>query len=254
MDNVSYKVHPKENRYFALSVVASILGYLMIAGLFFSLFSSTATRAGLGILIFYASFFVFYYIFTSGILAGYVRGNGVRITEVQFPEIFEICRTQSRLLGIEMPPVYIMQSGGALNAFATRFIGRNYVVIYSEIFDLAFEQGLDELSFVLAHELGHIRQYHHSKNFWLFPSIIVPFLRQAYSRGCEYTCDNIGHALSPQGSTTGLLILASGKTGYRKVNVNEYVRSAGKESGFWVWFSEKVSSHPYLPKRVQNLS
>jgi Zn-dependent protease with chaperone function len=59
--------------------------------------------------------------------------------------------------------------------------------------------------------------------------------------------------VSPNGSTLGLLILASGKSGYKKVNMEEYISSSKNEKGFWLWFAEKVSSHPNLPKRIENI-
>ena len=186
-------------------------------------------------------------------MVGYVKGNGVRITIDQFPDVYSTIQKQCEQLNINVPPVYIIQNGGVLNAFATRFVGRNYVVLYSEIFELAFEDAADELNFVIAHELGHIKRHHLIKRFWLWPSSLIPFLGASYSRACEFTCDNIGHALSPNGSKLGLLLLASGKKIYKNVNVKEYLSSASYESGFWVWFAEKVSSHPNLPKRIDNL-
>jgi Zn-dependent protease with chaperone function len=47
-----------------------------------------------------------------------------------------------------------------------------------------------------------------------------------------------------------LLVLAAGKKLYRSVNVDAYLRQASRADGFWVWFSEVLSSHPNLTKRV----
>lgn len=82
------------------------------------------------------------------------------------------------------------------------------------------------------------------------PSYLIPFLGSANSRACEYTCDNIGHALSPFGVKSGLLLLASGKTIYKKVNLKEFIKQDYSEDGFWKWFAEIVSSHPNLTKRL----
>jgi len=253
MENLSYKINPKENIYFTIKLMFSIVIYGLIAFAIYSLFTTDAPVSQFLILIIYGVLIALYIFFATGIMIGHIKGNGIRITKNQFPEIYHIIEKQCEQLNMEIPPVYMMQNGGVLNAFATKFIGRNYVVIYSEIFDLAFEEGINELSFVVAHELGHIKRNHISKRLWLFPSIIIPFLNSAYSRACEYTCDNIGNALSPSGSTLGLLILASGKTGYKKVNMDEYINSSKNETGFWLWFAEKVSSHPNLPKRIENI-
>jgi hypothetical protein len=52
------------------------------------------------------------------------------------------------------------------------------------------------------------------------------------------------------GAKGGLLVLASGKTIYKKVNLNEFLRQDDTEDGFWKWFAEKVSSHPNLTRRL----
>ncbi len=190
---------------------------------------------------------------SSGILVGHIKGNAVKITKTQFPDIYAILEKYCEKLKIDIPSSYILQSDGVLNAFATKFIGRNYVVIYSEILELAYEKGQEALEFVIAHELGHVKRNHMTKKLLLFPSVIIPFLASAYSRACEYTCDNIGKSLSPIGAINGLLILAAGKQLYQKVNAEEYIKNEQYETSFWKWFAEKVSSHPHLPKRLSNI-
>jgi len=252
MENLNYQVNPKENIYLILKIVFTLLVYGLTIKLISAL-GSTELDAIFYAFVFYGILIALYILFVNGIMVGYVKGNGVRITIDQFPDVYSTIQKQCEQLNINVPPVYIIQNGGVLNAFATRFVGRNYVVLYSEIFELAFEDAADELNFVIAHELGHIKRHHLIKRFWLWPSSLIPFLGASYSRACEFTCDNIGHALSPNGSKLGLLLLASGKKIYKNVNVKEYLSSASYESGFWVWFAEKVSSHPNLPKRIDNL-
>lgn len=252
MEQLNYQVHPKENIYFALKVIFTLVVYGLIYSLLTAL-GSTELDASMYVFAFYGLFIALYILFINGILAGWVKGNGIRLTIDQFPEVYKTIEKQCELLDMDSPPVYIIQNGGVLNAFAARFVGRNYVVLYSEIFELSFEEAKEELNFIIAHELGHIKRHHMIKRFWLWPSSLIPFLGASYSRACEYTCDNIGHALSPKGSKLGLLLLAAGKKTYKQVNVYEYLSSSNYESGFWVWFAEKVSSHPNLPKRIDNL-
>ncbi|MGB1316829.1 MAG: hypothetical protein ACPG5W_01415, partial [Flavobacteriales bacterium] len=45
-------------------------------------------------------------------------------------------------------------------------------------------------------------------------------------------------------------VLAAGTKLFRKVNVDQFVLQTHSESGFWLWFSEKVSTHPHLIKRL----
>ena len=88
------------------------------------------------------------------------------------------------------------------------------------------------------------------KKFWLYPAGCVPFLSQAYSRACEYSCDAIGAALEPNGAIRGVMVLASGKRLYREMDEASFVEQARQPSDFWIWLAEHLASHPNLSKRV----
>ena len=53
-----------------------------------------------------------------------------------------------------VPEFYVIESAGALNAFATRFFQRNMVVLYSDVFNLINSVDNEELYFIIAHELA----------------------------------------------------------------------------------------------------
>ena len=204
---------------------------------------------------FYALVIALVLLFQFGILIGYIKGNAVKINETQFSDIYATVVKQSTALGLSyVPDVYLLQVGGLLNAFATRFFGRNYIVIYSDVLEEAYEDNKAAVDFIIGHELGHIKRNHLTKNLLLFPSAFMPFLNAAYSRACEYTCDSIGACLSPQGAQQGLLLLAAGKRLYKKVNIDSYVAQTYQEGGFWKWFAEKVSTHPNLTKRLEKFN
>lgn len=253
MTRIDYSVHKKETVYFIISLVASLFLYFYIVSLIYGLFNSSFDqgKAFVFMILFYAAMFAVYFFFRFGVLIGHLRGNAIKVSKNQFPDIYNIVYNQAYSLGMNsIPDVYIMQSGGALNAFAARFMGNNYIVLYSEIVESAYEQDKNILEFIIAHELGHIKRNHMVKRLLLLPSLIIPFLGAAYSRACEYTCDGIGYALAPNGVKGGLLILGSGRSIYKKVNVDEYLHQGKTADGFWVWFAEKVSSHPNLTNRL----
>lgn len=190
-----------------------------------------------------------------GLLMGSIRGNGVRVSEKQFPEVDRLAQQLAAQMGIDpVPPVYVLQAGGLLNAFATRFLGRSFVIGYSDVLELAYERGEPELAFVMAHELAHIKRGHLAWRWVLYPSMIVPFLGAAYSRACEYTCDRFGAYFRPDGAVGGLLVLAAGKRLYRNVDAQAFGDQAETERGFFVWLAEVLSSHPNLSKRVRALA
>lgn len=242
-------VHKEETILFVISLIISFLLYFYIFNLIITTFGSN--NPAMRSIIFYAIVFILYFFFRFGILIGHIKGNAVKLSQEQFPIIYSIVEKQSLMLGLKtVPTVYILQSGGILNAFAAKFFGRNYIVLYSEIVESSLEKDINILEFIVGHELGHIKRNHMMKKLLLFPSRLVPFLGSAYSRACEYTCDNIGNELSPKGTINGLLILASGSRLYKSVNIKEYILQENKDDGFWIWFAEIVSSHPHLTKRI----
>ncbi len=233
---MDFLVYPKEKVYFVISLVFSIILYLLllisIIGLFYILIGAL-----IGLIL-------------QGLLIGNLRGNGVRVSEDQFPEVYRIASDLAQKMQMDLPAIYIIQAGGMLNAFATKFLGRSFVVIYSDIIELAYEEGEQELAFILAHELAHLKRKHLTYRMLLYPSMIIPFLAPAYSRACEYTCDRFGAYYQPKGSAKGLLILSAGKKLYQRMNIDRFGRQALEENGFWVSFTEILGTHPNLPKRV----
>ena len=250
MEQIDYKVHPKENIYFTVKLLVCLIIYpAMGYGLYLLYNMEIPLQAQ--IFLMYAFFIMLFLVMRMGLFIGYLKGNAVKINEQQLPEVYEIVKRQSQALNMpHAPQVYLMQAGGLLNAFATRFMGTNYVVIYSDILSEAFENNIQAVEFIIGHELGHVKRKHILKRMLLFPSFVIPFLNSAYSRACEYTCDNIGATLSPKGVRNGLLILASGNKLYSRVNAERYMLQSNTEDGFWPWFSEKVSSHPRLASRI----
>jgi Zn-dependent protease with chaperone function len=205
-------------------------------------------------IVFYVALFSFLAVFAHGLALGRVRGNSVRVSERQFPVLHRLVASHARRLGLEgVPDVYVMESGGLLNAFATRFFGRDFIVINSDVLELALAQGESAVGFIVGHELGHIWRGH-LKHRWLTnPGRLFPYLGAASSRACEYTCDRVGAYCQPDGAISGLLALAAGKRLHVHVDVKEYAKQAVSDTNFWIRRAELISSHPILPKRVAAL-
>lgn len=78
------------------------------------------------LIVFYLVLFVLFLFFRLGVLIGYLKGNAIKMSKNQFAEIHQIVVNQVELLGLTTTPkVYILQSGGILNAFAASFMGSN---------------------------------------------------------------------------------------------------------------------------------
>ncbi|HET7838868.1 MAG TPA: M48 family metallopeptidase [Rectinemataceae bacterium] len=252
---MQYKVERLERAYFALRVVFSIvvvgLGVAMVTALGKTGGSSSAAMAW--VFVFYGLMILGFFWFQKVYLVAYLKGNGVCVSERQFPEVFAAYKAMAESLGLkQLPKLFLIQQGGALNAFAVRFSTKNYIAVYSDVFSV-MTTDFDALRFIIGHELGHVKRRHMSKRFWTFPSALVPFLGSAYSRRCEYTCDSIGSSLAEAGARRGLVLLAAGKELYGKVDVEDYIARAQDNLSFAVALVGIFLSHPYLPRRIEHL-
>ena len=243
--DLSSLVHPRERVYFAISAIAGVLIY---AVLILVMINSAEARS---VLLLYGILGVIISLVVHGLMVGYFRGNAVRVSPRQFPRVHAMVAQHAASFGMkDAPDVFVLQSGGILNAFATRFLGRNFVVLYSDILALAEKRGADAVSFVVAHELAHLKRGHLTYRWLLLPSRVVPFLYGAYSRACEYTCDRFGAAVAPAGAVQGLLVLAAGGDLYEQVEPRLFAGQAETEGGFWTAVSEIFATHPHLSRRV----
>jgi hypothetical protein len=205
--------------------------------------------------LFYGLMIGFLLFVAHGLMIAYIKGNGIRLSQEQLPHVFQRVVTAAEKLGMKtLPQVYVVQAGGMLNAFATKFIGRNFVVIYSDLLEACEEDG-KELDMIIGHELGHLALGHLKWLLFLSPAKIVPWLGTAYSRACEYSCDRCGYVVAGElaAASRGLVILAAGGKYAAKVNLDAFVRQAQDTRGFWTSVFELNASHPFLPKRVAAL-
>ena len=57
-------------------------------------------------------------------MIGYLRDNGLQITLKQFPDVYKMIEESSAALDLKNPhKIFLVQTGGVLNAFASRFPG-----------------------------------------------------------------------------------------------------------------------------------
>jgi Zn-dependent protease with chaperone function len=231
---LSSYVLKKEKVYWIICLVFSVLAYLMIA----------VTLIILVPMVWVAT------VISHGLFVGHLRANSIRISEDQLPEIHRMVEEICAVYKMPVPTIYVSNGEGMLNAFATRILSRDFVVLYSNILELAYEKGEAEVAFVLAHELAHIKRGHTKWRFLILPSHLVPLLPQAYSRACESTCDRFASVVCPKGAKWGLVALAAGSRIYRRVNLQALYAQFASEHGFWSWFYEILSTHPNLVRRI----
>lgn len=234
---------PRETPYFVICLLFSILVYIL----------AVISVIGIGIVL-----AVFAILYVTQLLAiGSIRGNGVRIHEHQFGDVYERVVAISKKMGIEkVPDVFVVEAEGLMNAFATRFWGKHMILLTSDVFDLAREAGEAELDFIIAHELTHIKRNHVWKNVLIAPAKLIPFLAQAYSRSCEYTCDRAAAYFTGNvvAAKRALAIFSIGKRLAPELNEEAFRQQIETDSNGAVWLSEVLSTHPILPKRIQSIA
>lgn len=236
-------IYGKENPLFIISLVISLALWLVLIGITFG-------AALLWVLI----IFIVYLFVQSGFIA-YLKGNAVQISEKQYPEIYRMHIQCCEKLNYKTPPeIYLLNGNGILNALATRFLGRNFVVLFTDVVDALQRQPV-AMKFYLGHELGHIKRNHLLWAPVIFPALILPILGAAYSRACEYTCDMHGQACcdDPKDALAGVAVLAAGDEIWNKLNVSNYAEQSRLSGKFWMAFHELVSDYPWLVKRMARI-
>lgn len=237
-------VYPRERTLGAITLVLGVLVWLV---LIVGTFGGALIGLALGFLL---------YLFVQSALIGHIKGNGVELSDSQYPDLYaQFTECCDRLQMPTRPQAYILNGNGGLNAFATKFLGTQYVVLLSDVVD-AMDQHPDGVRFYIGHELGHLRMKHLSGHLLRWPVLWLPLLGAAYSRARESTCDRHGLACctSPEGATRALAALSSGAKRWAQLDIASYLHQTKYSSGFWMSFHELTTGYPWLTKRVARVA
>lgn len=236
-------VAPREKTYFVAALVLAVLGWVLL---------TFATCGGVWMIFALLAVVIW---FSNGLLVAGLRADAVEVHPEQVGRLDATFRDVCRVLGVDrVPELYVLQSGGVLNAFATRHAGRHFVVVYSDMLE-AFGPDSAEMRFLLGHEIGHIRRHHLLLRLLLAPALFLPLIGPAYSRACESTCDRYGAlaAGDVEASMRAMLTLAGGKAAAREMNPHRFADQHQNNRGFFVSWYELISGYPTLSRRVSDL-
>lgn len=232
-------VYKHEKPLFKIMVILSGIFWLLLIG------------GTLGIALVYVLFFYVFFLFAHSAFISYLKGNGVQITAEQYPDlhkrIIDCCDNVDLK---EIPETYLLRTD-FFNALATRFLGRHFIVLFTDVLD-ALDDQPGAINFYIGHEVGHIHRDH---LFWspvLFPAGMLPILGAAYRRAEEYTCDRYGAVCCENDDDVKAAIaaIAAGDTRWKTINVDAYLKQIDTTSGFWMSFNEILSDYPWLTKRM----
>jgi len=240
---------PKEKTALLWLYLASIPGWIMILVLLVSM---------MGIPLIFIGLYCLIHMIGEMWFLAHLKTNAVRVSEQQLPELNRAVDACCRTLGMARPEVYVMQQN-MWNAFAAKMLGRRMVVLLSGAVDSILLKGdLQQLTWVVGHELGHHWAGH--LNFsrklakvgsWVF------WLELWYSRRAEFTCDRVG--LYCTGSLPvcqlALMNLTVGAQMANRVNVAAAVEQwRTHRSEFFVKYRTLYSTHPHLLARLDHLN
>ncbi len=189
------------------------------------------------------------------IFIAYIRGSAVRLGPDQMPQLYQSVLRLTERVGLEKTPeVYLLQSGGTLNALATRFLGSELIVLYSDLLEACGDNSAAR-DMVIGHELAHHHCGHLRWAWLLAPGLIVPFLGTGYSRACEFTCDRYGAAACGDldGALFGMAVLAAGGEKAQEVNLKALARQREALDTGAMTIGKWLMRHPPLCERVAAL-
>ncbi|MFZ6693689.1 M48 family metalloprotease [Undibacterium sp. SXout20W] len=227
-----------------LATVTLILGIIAWLILIIGTFGTALFALAIGYIV---------YLFAQSALIAHIKGTAVELSAEQYPDLyaqFSDCCERLQMNG--RPQAYILNGNGGLNAFATKFLGKQYVFLMSDIVD-AMNVHTDGVRFYIGHELGHLKRKHLGIGHLIrWPVLWLPLVGAAYSRTRESTCDRHGLACSSsgEGAAQALAALASGSVRWKSLDVQAYVNQSLESSGFWMSFHELIGGYPWLVKRA----
>jgi hypothetical protein len=184
-----------------------------------------------------------------------IRGNSVRLSDQQFPEVYAVLKEHCRRLGMtKMPELFL--TSGSIQPYSQTFSSwrETYIVLHQIIFDINDEKTLDVISFLIGHELGAVRLNHTAVwNEMLLTYISsIKWLRNPLERVRTYSRDRYGAALTPTGFR-GLLINAVGRRLMDHVNIEAYFAEERKYGGFWSFLNVLFDPKPQVFTRLHKL-
>jgi Zn-dependent protease with chaperone function len=183
--------------------------------------------------------------------------HSVAVGPHQMPKIWSAYVTVGSRLGIpNLPPLYLRQSGGVLNAYAARLARRMQVVLESGLVE-ALDHDPEALEFVIAHELGHHLAKHTTLLRHLFIAPVTIFglvlFQLGLNRGQELTADRyrLHGSRDLQAAERALMVLLGGRLA-ATADANA-IEAQWQSSGMVGRLVEFAATHPNCPRRIAQL-
>jgi hypothetical protein len=185
----------------------------------------------------------------------YIRGNSVRLSRTQFPEIYAILEAHCSRLGMTPVPELFL-TADTIKPYSETYSAwhEDYIILHQNLFGSDYRQTLDVVAFTLGHELGALRLHHTALwNDMLLTYVhAIKFLRNPLNRIRILSRDRYGAFLAPTGFR-GLLIYAAGRRMMDYVDLPDFLDQMRSYGGFWSFFNIFFAERPQVLLRVKEL-
>ncbi|MEM7001326.1 MAG: M48 family metalloprotease [Pseudomonadota bacterium] len=232
-------VYPNERTLFRIGLTLSVI------------FWAVLIIGSIGIVLIYIGLFAIFAILAQSSFITHIKGNGIKVTEAQYPDLHRQLLDCCNEVGVsDVPEMYLLRTD-FFNALATRFLRRHYVVLFTDVVD-ALAVRPEAVKFYIGHELGHIHRNHIRWGWVLAPVSWLPVFGSALRRAEEYTCDRYGNACcaSEEDAVAAMATIVAGDTRWESINVEAYLQQVQTTGGFFMSFNELTGEYPWLCKRM----
>jgi hypothetical protein len=182
-----------------------------------------------------------------------LAAGGVRLSPLQFPEVYAILRTLSARAGLKrMPEIYFDQGKEMTRAVSTRAF--DVIALNSDILGQGYDGTKDELAFLIGREIGRIALGQATPRHMLSVLFVeqTPFLKGLLNITRTLSLDRCGAYLAPQGAR-GILLLSEGVHAFRWVNLPELVRQVDVRPDIGEVATTLYRGEPLAARRFQAL-
>ena len=207
--------------------------------------------------------------------SGRLDVEGIKVTQRQYPIIYQYVKYSCETLNEKIPEIYLTKDDGP-NIKAVFW--KNPILIISANLTWAFKP--EELNYLIAREIGHIKTKHiYYRDLllvfkevnesgisgklmnWIKTSVALKLIE--WFRESEITADRAGLTVTGDiniavNALVKLKLGANVDSYYGKINPDEYIKqlirvTEKSKKGFGPLLAELKSNCPFLPLRIKNL-
>ena len=244
-----------------LSLVLIVCGTLFVIG-------SLLATFGIG-LIFDIPILLFLAVWApiqAELIGGNIRRQCALVTPDTYPDVYAIAAAAADRLSVRLPMLFVNENDQEINAFAYGVFTK-FILINRGLLNVA--RSREQLSFVIGHELGHVKGHHvlvqtlihnplvmgFAANISWIPYMIARLVLRVWDRIAELSCDRAGllAAGNVDASARMLIALEAGPATAERVDLTAYAMQAAGSSSAFDALSELNSTHPGTARRVLHL-